>query len=222
MKKYIIYKITNIINNNIYVGCHITENINDNYMGSGTNIIKDIKKYGRQNFKKDILFEFNNELDMLNKEKEIVNEDFIARKDTHNIIVGDSNLSTTGCIVVKDINGNTMMVHNTDERYLSGELVGNCKGKVVVKDKNDNIMQISIYDERYLSGELVGVCKGKIMVYDSNNNLCYVNKNDPKYISGEFVSARKNFIIVKDKNGNKFCTDKDDMRVISGELVSES
>lgn len=44
-KFYTVYKITNIINNNIYVGCHATENINDNYYGSGTNIKKAIKKY---------------------------------------------------------------------------------------------------------------------------------------------------------------------------------
>lgn len=57
--KYIVYKITNKINEMIYVGCHTTTDINDSYMGSGVKIIKDIKKFGRENFTKDILFEFD-------------------------------------------------------------------------------------------------------------------------------------------------------------------
>ena len=75
----------------IYVGCHVTTNIYDNYMGSGVRITKDIKKFGRENFTKEILFEFDNEKDMLDKEKEIVNEEFILKKNTYNVITGGSN-----------------------------------------------------------------------------------------------------------------------------------
>jgi group I intron endonuclease len=49
----IIYKTTNLINNKIYVGQ--SKNDDKNYLGSGTYIIKSIKKYGRSNFKKEIL-----------------------------------------------------------------------------------------------------------------------------------------------------------------------
>ena len=86
--KYIIYKITNTINNKIYIGKHQTKNINDNYYGSGIALEKAIKKYGKHNFIKDILFVFDNENVMNNKEKEIVTEEFIATNKTYNMGVG--------------------------------------------------------------------------------------------------------------------------------------
>jgi hypothetical protein len=54
-KYYIIYSITNILNGKIYVGFHATNDPDDNYMGSGIAINEAYKKYGRDNFKKDIL-----------------------------------------------------------------------------------------------------------------------------------------------------------------------
>jgi hypothetical protein len=85
---YIIYKITNTKNKKIYIGKHQTENINDNYFGSGVALEKAIKKYGKDLFIKEILFIFDNEDEMNNKEKEIVTEKFIASRYNYNMGVG--------------------------------------------------------------------------------------------------------------------------------------
>lgn len=85
---YVIYRITNLINNKIYIGAHQTNNIDDDYMGSGRAICRAIKKYGIENFKKDILFVFDNKDEMYAKEKEIVTEDFCNKLDTYNIRTG--------------------------------------------------------------------------------------------------------------------------------------
>jgi hypothetical protein len=46
--KHYIYKITNLINNKIYIGKHSSKNMNkDNYIGSGYLLLKAIKKYGK-------------------------------------------------------------------------------------------------------------------------------------------------------------------------------
>lgn len=82
---YIVYKIENTLNNKIYIGSHKTKNINDGYMGSGKYLRYAIKKYGEQNFIKEILFVFDNPVDMYDKEKELVNEDFIATGNTYNL-----------------------------------------------------------------------------------------------------------------------------------------
>jgi hypothetical protein len=85
---YYLYKITNNINNKIYVGIHKTVSLNDGYFGSGLNINRAIKKYGKENFIKEILEFFNNEQEMFAREKDIVNSNFINDPTTYNIVEG--------------------------------------------------------------------------------------------------------------------------------------
>jgi len=85
---YTIYKITNQVNDKIYIGAHVTSNVNDDYMGSGRALNSAKKKYGIENFTKETLYIFDTEKEMWDKEYEIVNEEFCNRKDTYNIRTG--------------------------------------------------------------------------------------------------------------------------------------
>jgi len=89
MKRYLIYKTTNLINNKFYIGAHETINVNDGYLGSGILLNKAIKKYGIENFKKEILKEFNNSSEMYEEEKNIV-EKFLGNPLCYNINSGGS------------------------------------------------------------------------------------------------------------------------------------
>lgn len=85
---YTVYKTINLVNNKIYIGCHRTLNINDGYMGSGNFLLKAIAKYGKNNFKKEVMYVFDNPEEMFLKEKQIVDQNFIDRCDTYNICLG--------------------------------------------------------------------------------------------------------------------------------------
>ena len=85
---YTVYKTTNLVNGKIYVGLHITEDLNDDYLGSGTQIRAAIKKYGKENFKREYIKICENPEEMYNLEAEIVNEDFVKRPDTYNMKTG--------------------------------------------------------------------------------------------------------------------------------------
>lgn len=69
---YLVYKITNNINNKIYIGCHKTKDKNDGYFGSGKYLTRAVKKYGIDNFTKEIIFEASSSEEMFEKEKQLV------------------------------------------------------------------------------------------------------------------------------------------------------
>lgn len=60
-----IYITTNLINGKQYIGQHKGDG-NDNYLGSGDRLTVAIKKYGKENFKREII-EFANSLEELNE-----------------------------------------------------------------------------------------------------------------------------------------------------------
>lgn len=78
-----IYKITNLINDKIYI-----DNLNDGYMGSGKILKCSIKKHGIDNFRKNIIKFYETYKEALDHEREIVNEEFINNTNTYNIRVG--------------------------------------------------------------------------------------------------------------------------------------
>lgn len=72
-----IYKTTNIKNGKFYVGMHSTYNLNDGYLGSGTELRRSIRRNGKDNFKIEFLEFFDSREDLINKEKELVNEQLL-------------------------------------------------------------------------------------------------------------------------------------------------
>ena len=58
-----VYVTTNLINGKQYVGDHSTQNVNDTYFGSGRIFLKALKKYGKENFTREILKIYNTRLE---------------------------------------------------------------------------------------------------------------------------------------------------------------
>lgn len=138
---YIVYRITNVLNNKIYIGKHQTKDLNDGYMGSGKLLRLSIAKHGIENFQKEIIFQFDNENDMNVKEAELVNEEFCVRDDTYNLCVGGkggfSYINKTGK------NLRTGMIHSQESRSKMGT-PGNtfCLGKVTSDETKQKLSKI--------------------------------------------------------------------------------
>jgi hypothetical protein len=67
--EYIIYKTTNLVNGKFYIGRHKTKNIEDGYLGSGKVFRSALKKYGEENFSREILHRCKSENEMHLAEK---------------------------------------------------------------------------------------------------------------------------------------------------------
>jgi hypothetical protein len=204
---YIIYKITNLVNNKIYVGCHKTTNINDDYMGSGKHLVSAQQKYGIENFKKEILYIFDNAEEMFLKEKEIVNESFVKQKNTYNIKIG-------GFGGWDHINSQPRNLEHKNRLKNRMRSIGKAnKGTSTVIDKEGRKFRVAKDDSRLSSGELVGHTIGHMAAYDNDGNFFYVKKNDPRILSGELVSNNKGKYYITNGKDRKLISPKDSIPV---------
>jgi len=126
-----VYKTTNIIDRTIYIGVHCTDIIDDSYVGSGKVIKNAIKKYGKQNFKKEILYDVDTAELAYFIEELLVDDEFIKRKDVYNIKVGG-----TG--------GQAFLLHTQESKNkMLGRIPWN-KGKILRKHTKEENMKNSI------------------------------------------------------------------------------
>ena len=128
---YYVYKTTNIVNNKIYVGVHKSDNIqSDEYIGSGKYLNSAVIKYGKDKFKRQILYQFESKEKAYLMQSQIVDKQFVKRKDTYNIKLGGEGGGDhlRGTVTVKDKSVLTFQVDRDDPRYLSGQLTGITKG----------------------------------------------------------------------------------------------
>ena len=80
---------------------HSTNNLNDEYFGSGVGLMRAIKKYGKHNFKREILYVFDNYEDMVAKEIELVNENVVNDSMSYNMKLGGEGGSAKGRFFTK-------------------------------------------------------------------------------------------------------------------------
>ena len=149
---YTIYQITNIINEKIYVGKHMTLDIDDGYMGSGKLIKRAIGKYGINAFKKEIMFVFETEDAMNAKEKEIVTEQFCARTDTYNLCVGGlggfSYINKAG-LGSKANKEKSPFGKEFAKKYKQQILDGSRKGNAIISE----MVKVGLIDPRHFLGK---------------------------------------------------------------------
>lgn len=147
-----IYKTTNLINNKIYIGQ--TRYIdNDNYFGSGNLILQAVKKYGKENFKKEILDSAKNQEELDEKEKKWIK--FYNSQDKsigYNIADGGYNVFTMNAHIKEKIS-----------KALKGKYVGENAFRfgIPLTEKHKNAISIAN--------------KGKTMSDETRKKLSIIN-----------------------------------------------
>jgi len=82
---HFIYKTRNIINEKYYIGMYSTDNLEDGYIGSGKYLRRSINKYGKENFKLEIIEFLSDRSLLIKREKELINEESLKDKMCMNL-----------------------------------------------------------------------------------------------------------------------------------------
>lgn len=227
--EFIIYKTKNLITGQEYIGQHVSRNINDGYIGSGTRLWNSIGKYGKSNFSREVLFVYDNFDDMNNKEIELVNEDWVFNPNSLNVVLGGIGFNTAGTFPVFDITLNKFIRVHREEFDESIHTTMN-KNKVLVKFVDDNETD----DWFFITREEYSLNKnmfetpstGKVSVFDNEENVTksitveerYESPNRYTPVSGGIVANvnGKNMYVSKEQfiNENLVCLTKGKVTVI--------
>lgn len=88
MKKIVGYRTENLINGHYYYGIRTLINENDPYLGSGVRLKEAVKKYGKQNFKRVDLVEFQTFEQALEWERSTITAEMIKSPMCYNLKPG--------------------------------------------------------------------------------------------------------------------------------------
>ena len=193
--KGIIYKTTNLINGKIYVGRHAAIKIKEKYLGSGVLLRKAIKKYGKENFIREILgeYEWNSK-----EEMNLCESEWIKKLDATNLKIG-YNL-TTVCGGGDTLSGKSIFSMQVEKLGLEEAMRKN-------EAKNEKISQVRKANGN-TKGEkngMFGKCAYDIWIENEGLEVAdkkkkesiekrrdYKGKNNPNYGNGDKVRGEKN------------------------------
>ena len=113
---FIVYETTNLINGKKYRGIHKTKNLNDGYIGSGLAFEKAVQKYGKENFKREILEYCDSYDELIEKEKFYVDENWVKNKTNYNIKTGGQSVG------ILSEESKDKISKTLKEKYKSGEI----------------------------------------------------------------------------------------------------
>lgn len=165
---YIIYKTINLINLKFYIGMHRTENLDDKYLGSGEAICNAIKKYGKENFKREILYFYETEEEMINKEKEILSLKFIKenKKLCYNIATGGF--------------GGDSITNHPNRKEIIKKISESHKGHVVSEETKEKMSKSSKGKQSWIKGKTHSEETRK-KLSENNWNKKHSGKDSPSF-----------------------------------------
>lgn len=145
---HLVYKTTNKLNNKYYIGVHSTEDLNDGYLGCAIwrgrklrenlehlPLYRAVKKYGFENFKREILYFCNTSEEAFLLEQKLIDS---SDPNCYNLKSGgiggfapDTNKGRKATKETREKLKQAALARNSDGKYLTDWVVKNLKGKTL-------------------------------------------------------------------------------------------
>lgn len=195
MKFFYIYQTINILNNKIYIGKHVSDKENDEYLGSGLLLRRAIEKYGIENFKKEII-EYCIDKEILNEREKF----WIEKR---------SSFFPSGYNIAKGGNGGDLYTNNPKNSEI--------REKLRELGKNQNPEHREAFTKSRLGKfHTPEACK---KISDARKGMVFTDEHK-KNISEKTREAMKN---IKVYNRRKVdCFDKDGIFLMTTESIAEA
>jgi hypothetical protein len=209
--RYIVYKTTNLINQKYYYGVHLERRASDGYIGCGvcsngtarnlkkkganSAFIDAVIKYGYENFKREILKEFDNRIDAFAYEAELVTEEVINNKNCYNCKIGGVGASLKFMckeISLYDVQEKKIIKFNSIQEAADFADVKRTNITKILKNKNN----LSIIKKRYKIADCLYPIKvkdihGNIYDYQDIESFCHDYKFPRNYVL-RLVTGQRN------------------------------
>lgn len=176
----IIFKITNILNNKVYINYKKENSFMSLNRIKNKEFKHDLENNGKTIFEQEIVFISDNKEDVKTYYKQILQK--------QNYLYNKSCKET---IVVKDHDGKNIKISINDERYKSGELKHVSYGKIMVIDNETNKYTTVYKEDPLYKIRYIPVTTGKMVAKDINNNHYFIDKNDERLNTKELVHISK-------------------------------
>jgi len=138
-----VYVITNKVNGKQYVGDHSTDELNDNYLGSGTYIKHAIKKYGKDFFYKEIVEHFENKEIAFNAQEKYIQKYNTLTPNGYNIspsggfLNGGNHSKESRKKISESMKGKKHTEERCEKQRKS--MIGKNKGKIMTEEQKEKL-----------------------------------------------------------------------------------
>ena len=225
-----IYKTTNLVNEKFYIGMHSTSNLEDGYIGSGKRLWLSIKKYGRENFKMEILEFLPDRNSLKTREEQVVNESLLQDPLCMNLRLGGGGMQSGSSVsdetrkkisinsksgteeVRKKISignlGKAKPCSEESRKKMSETRTGKSQSEEQVSKRIDSIKKTWIIRKEKGLDIKRSPCseetKEKIRISNINNGRIMTGENNPRAKTYKFINPDGVEFIVKGTK-RKFC-----------------
>ena len=192
-KFHYFYTITNTKNNKIYCGIHSTNTLDDSYIGSGSDLLKEYQKYGTEHFVKKIICRFETRRQASEFEKFVVNKTFVLSPYTYNKRIGGDNggiLNHTEETLKKISDASKLNITDSFARYSKNKcrVFNPESGRRKIVDKEELELYLKQGFVRGTGIKNKTSLNKKIVTNTSTNESIFVNANKvDEYTNGGYV-----------------------------------